>query len=142
MDSFSYECGVIDCFNEMVQAGLKPLALSHPCDTKEKRDSFLPFCREICAHYHTFFFCEDDPFLTDLFPLSMNRGKYNILFYRTEDTLQAYQKLKEKKKALVMAGQYEGNRRLEIALAYGSLLGYPKEGSFRLIEKNEEKEPN
>ena len=25
IDSYSYQCGVIDCFNEMVQVGLKKL---------------------------------------------------------------------------------------------------------------------
>ena len=34
IDVYSYRCGVIDCFNEMVRAGLKKIALSHPTDTK------------------------------------------------------------------------------------------------------------
>ena len=33
IDSYSYQCGVIDCFNEMVYAGVKSLALSHPMDS-------------------------------------------------------------------------------------------------------------
>ena len=38
LDRFSYRCGVIDCFNEMVRAGLKPMALAHPCPTREERE--------------------------------------------------------------------------------------------------------
>ena len=51
LDRFSYRCGVIDCFNEMVRAGLKPMALAHPCPTPAERDQYLPFCREICGQY-------------------------------------------------------------------------------------------
>ena len=35
IDRYSYELGVMDCFCEMVAAGLKTLAMSRPCDTKE-----------------------------------------------------------------------------------------------------------
>ena len=33
IDPYSYQCGVIDCFNEMVRSGVKALALSHPMDS-------------------------------------------------------------------------------------------------------------
>ena len=68
LDWFSYRCGVIDCFNEMVRAGLKPMALAHPCSTPAERDQYLPFCGEICRQYGTKFFPEDEMLLTDLFP--------------------------------------------------------------------------
>ena len=42
IDHFSYELGAADCFCEMVRAGVKKLALAHPCDTKAERDAFLP----------------------------------------------------------------------------------------------------
>ena len=94
LDRFSYRCGIIDCFNEMVRAGLKPLALAHPCPTPAERDSYLPFCEEICGKYGTKFFPEDALLLTDLFPLSANRGTYHILFYRDEAVRRAYEALK------------------------------------------------
>ena len=140
MDSYSYQCGVIDCFNEMVRAGLKPLALSHPCSTRKERDAFFPFCEEICLRYGTLFFPEDEPLLTDLFPLSMNRGKYNILFYRQKEVLDSYMALKERKSELLKTGGYSGEARKELAVSYGKLLGYPKEGCIRLIKDNSEKE--
>ncbi len=68
MDAFSYQCGSIDCFNQMVRAGLKPLALAHPCNSAAERDAFLPFCQKICAQYGTFFFVEDDHFSPICFP--------------------------------------------------------------------------
>ena len=36
LDEYSYQCGVIDAFNEVVRAGVKRIALSHPVDTKEE----------------------------------------------------------------------------------------------------------
>ncbi len=43
IDEYSYQCSVIDCFNEMVRAGLKKIALSHPADSAIVRDGLLPF---------------------------------------------------------------------------------------------------
>ena len=48
IDHYSYECGVMDCFCEMVASGLKKLAMSHPCDTKAERDSYLPQVKRLC----------------------------------------------------------------------------------------------
>ena len=42
IDKLSYHLSAVDCFCEMVRAGVKRIALSHPCDIKEERDSFLP----------------------------------------------------------------------------------------------------
>lgn len=140
IDRYSYRCGAIDCFCEMVRAGLKRLALAHPCDTAKERDAFLPFCEEICRQYGILYAAEDEPLLTDLFPLSMNRGKHNILFYREADTMANYQALKREKRALIAAGSYDGDARKQIALRFGALLGYPASDCDRLIAQNEEKE--
>ena len=43
IDPYSYKCSVIDCFNEMVKAGIKNIALAHLCTNKEERDSYIPF---------------------------------------------------------------------------------------------------
>ncbi len=140
MDAYSYQCGVIDCFNEMVRAGLKPLALAHPCESARQRAQFLPFCRQICDQYGTDYYLEDDFLITDLFPASANRGKYNILFFRDSKVLQAYLLLKTNKAALQRAGEYRGEARLDIALQLGKLLGYPKESCLRLIRENCDRE--
>lgn len=140
MDKYAYECGIIDCFNEMVKAGLKPLALSHPCETAEERDGYLPFCDQICRHYQTHYHIEDEPLLSDLFPLSMNRGKFNILFYYDEETIDAYLALKRRKEELINDNAYFGQKREAIAVEFGKLLGYPLFGIKRLIAENHEKE--
>ncbi len=140
LDHFSYRCGVIDCFNEMVRAGLKPMALAHPCPTPAERDSYLPFCEEICGKYGTKFFPEDAMLLTDLFPLSANRGTYNIIFYRDEAVRRTYEDLKAEKAALLAAGQYRGEPRRRLACRFGALLGYPETDCLRMIAANTDRE--
>ena len=90
IDRFSYKLGAADCFCEMVRAGVKKLALAHPCDSREERDSFLPEFQKLCAEYGVKLYPEDDAFITDLFPVSMNKNRFNAIFYQDEAVLQAY----------------------------------------------------
>ena len=101
LDSFSYQCGVIDAFNEVVKAGVKRIALSHPTDTLAECQALIPFSEQICRQYGNHFYVEEEPLLTDLFPVSINRGKFNILYYRDERDIQLYLSLKEEKKRLL-----------------------------------------
>ena len=104
LDSFSYQCGVIDAFNEVVKAGVKRIALSHPTDTLAECQALIPFSEQICRQYGNHFYVEEEPLLTDLFPVSMNRGKFNILYYRDERDIKLYLSLKEEKKRLLEQG--------------------------------------
>ena len=54
-DEFSYRCGVIDSFCEMVAAGNKPLALSHPFRDGADRARYLPHCRAMAEQYGILF---------------------------------------------------------------------------------------
>ena len=98
IDSFSYAMGVIDAFNEVVRSGVKSLALAHPVKDRQLREELAQAAQEICAQYGTKLYKEDDPLLTDLFPLSLNQGTYNILFYQKEEVLAEYLALKQKKR--------------------------------------------
>lgn len=140
IEPFSYQCGIIDCFNEMLYAGVKNLALSRPMDSAQERDSFIPFAKESCQRYGTKFYIEDEPLLTDLFPISMNLGKHNLLFYRADHILDQYLRLKRWKEDLVREKVYFGGNRTQIAWDYGRLLSYPEEAIRRLIADNQEKE--
>ena len=139
IDTFSYELGAADCFCEMVRAGVKRLALAHPCDSPQERDQYLPYFEELCRKYGVKLYVEDEAFLTDLFPLSLNQGKYNALFYQEDSALQEYLALKGEKKAALAQGTY-GQARRDIAWRYGRLLSYTEEGIQRLLESNTEKE--
>lgn len=139
IDKFSYHLGAADCFCEMVRAGVKRIALSPPCDTKEERDSFLPEFDKLCEKYGVHYYVEDEAFLTDLFPMSLNRGKFNVIFYQDEAALREYLDLKAEKEKAVVAGNYDDNRE-DIARRYGKLLSYTDDGIQRLLETNSEKE--
>lgn len=139
IDEYSYHLGAADCFCEMVRAGVKRIALSHPCDSREQRDAFLPDFDRLCAAYGVRYYVEDDPFLTDLFPVSMNRGKFNVIFYQEAEALGDYLALKAEKRRAVEAGEYAACRE-EIARRYGRLLSYTEDGIARLLAANRERE--
>lgn len=140
IDLYSYRCGVIDCFNEVIHAGIKRLALSHPADTKEERDLYLKFSEKICRQYHTHMYAEDDLLVTDLFPVSDTKGKYLILYYDREETLRSYLDLKKEKERLNNSGKYCGEARLQIAQKFGRLLSYTEEAVHQIIESNRDRE--
>ncbi len=139
IDEYSYRLGAADCFCEMVRAGVKRIALSHPCDSRGQRDAFLPDFDRLCAAYGVRYYVEDDPFLTDLFPVSMNRGKFNVIFYQEAEALGDYLALKAEKRRAVEAGEYAACRE-EIARRYGRLLSYAENGIARLLAANQERE--
>ena len=139
IDKFSYHLGVADCFCEMVRAGVKRIALSHPCDSQEERDSFLPEFDKLCEKYGVHYYVENAAFLTDLFPLSLNQGKFNVIFYQDESALQEYLDLKAEKERAIAAGTYAECRK-DIARRYGKLLSYTDEGIQRLLDANPDKE--
>ena len=140
LDGYSYQCGVIDAFNEVVRAGVKRIALSHPVDTKEEAMELIPFLQQICQQYGNHFYLEESPLLTDLFPISLNKGKYNIIYYRQEEDIRQYLALKKRKQQLLEQQAYQGEARRQIAVDYGKLLSYSQEAIERYLAQNEEKE--
>ena len=140
LDGYSYQCGVIDAFNEVVRAGVKRIALSHPVDTKEEAMELIPFSQQICQQYGNHFYLEESPLLTDLFPISLNKGKYNNIYYRQEEDIRQYLALKKRKQQLLEQQAYQGEARRQIAVDYGKLLSYSQEAIERYLAQNEEKE--
>ncbi len=140
MDSYSYQCGVIDVLNEMIRAGVKALALSRPLEDPAQRDALLPFSRQACKKYGTRLYIEDMPLVTDLFPLSTYQGKRAIVFYQEDHTLEQYLRLKERKKSLLAGRAYFGGNRSQLAAEFGCLLSYPAERVKQMIAENREKE--
>lgn len=140
LDEYSYQCGVIDAFNEVVRARAKRIALSHPVDTKEEAMELIPFSQQICQQYGNHFYLEESPLLTDLFPISLNKGKYNIIYYRQEEDLRQYLALKKRKQQLMEQQAYQGEARRQIAVDYGKLLSYSQEAIERYLAQNKEKE--
>lgn len=140
LDGYSYQCGVIDAFNEVVRAGVKRIALSHPVDTKKEMMELIPFSQQICQQYGNRFYLEESPLLTDLLPISLNKGKYNIIYYRQEEDIRQYLALKKRKQQLLEQQAYQGEARRQIAVDYGKLLSYSQEAIERYLAQNKEKE--
>lgn len=140
IDAFSYALGAADCFCEMVRAGVKQLALAHPCDSRAERDAFLEVYAGLCRKYGVKMYQEDEAFLTDLFPVSLNRNRFNTIFYQQDSVLEAYLALKAEKKQAQEDGTYTPERRRDIAWRYGKLLSYTDAGIERLLALNHEKE--
>ena len=138
IDNYSYQCGVMDCFCEMVASGLKKLAMSHPCDTKAERDSYLPQVKKLCEKYGILYHPQDEALITDLFPAEANQDKYNYLFFRTQDVYETYLELKKHQKELENQCGGTEEERYQLAADFGALLSYPEEGIRRLIEKTRE----
>lgn len=141
IDKYSYDLGVMDCFCEMVSAGLKKLALSHPYTTGLERDAYLDGVKKLCDQYGVSYYVEDELIETDLFPGKPGQRQYLYLFYRTDDVLEAYLRLKERqrildeRKRLQEPGTDIGQQRRELAREFGRLLSYPEDGIERLLNK-------
>lgn len=135
IDPYSYELGIMDCFCEMTASGLKRLAMSHPQRNRAEWETYEPAVRSLCEQYKIFFYPEEDPLITDLFPARMNLGTYHYLFYREQETLKEYLEVKEDQKKAIKNGQYNAQKRYEIAWRLGKLLSYPEEGIRRYIQQ-------
>ncbi len=138
MDAYSYQCGVIDAFNEVVKAGVKDLALSHPASAKEIYE-LLPFVISITQKYGTSYEVENELLITDLFPFSANTGKTVILFWKDPIVIEKYHELKKWKAYSLRHGTYDETRG-EIAKEFGKLLSYSENAIDRMIRENPEKE--
>ena len=145
LDKWSHALGVCEAFCEVVRAGVKQMALSHPFTEEELyRDfhgnDFFLACQEIAEKYSCKAYHLLQPMITDLFPLSLNRGKQNVVFYREDAVLAALLQLQADKKALQAAGEYTGEARRAIAVRYGHLLSYSDEAIERYLKNNTELE--
>lgn len=140
MDAYSYHCGVIDAFNEIVKAGVKRLALSHPIDDEVMLQRLAEFSKSICAKYKTQYYIEKELLITDLFPKEANSNTYSILYYKDKEVLTTYLSLKETKKELLLQQQYTSTKRKDIAYQFGKLLSYSDTAIIKLIQDNQDKE--
>ena len=51
IDPYSYHCGVMDSFCEIVGAGVKPMALSHPFASPEERAEYREYAAKMAGQY-------------------------------------------------------------------------------------------
>jgi hypothetical protein len=126
IDDLSFQLGMINCFAEMVAAGVKPLAISPPL-RPEDYEKLKEASEAIVAGSGIRSHLETSLLVTDLQTPEFTRGKWSILYYRDEETLQAYRALKERKESLEKEGTYTREEEKQISRAFMRLLGYPEE---------------
>ena len=139
IDSYSYHCGAIDALNQTVADGTNALVFGLITADRSERDSYLEYVKESCRKLGTSYFVEDDPLVTDLFPLSMLAGKFLILFYKADHVIHEYNRLKERKESTVKSGAYFSCNRNRLALDFGRLLSLPEDIIQERLKQNTEK---
>lgn len=80
IDPYSYHCGVMDSFCEIVGAGVKPMALSHPFASPEERAEYREYAAKMADQYGVLLAEEDSLPVTPLFPAGACEGAYVFLF--------------------------------------------------------------
>lgn len=119
----SYTLGTIAGFSELVNAGVKRLALSDVL-TREEMDRLLPEATRVAARHDVLVHREPDLLVTDLFPADVARDREVLLLYQGT-TKDEYLQLKADAARLRAAGAYTGAAREAIARRFGRLLSYP-----------------
>ncbi len=122
-DLRSYRLGATASWSEAISVGVKELALSSPA-TPDEMDALIGEAERIAARFGISVYREADLLVTDLFPDDVAKDKHVLLLYR-QPTLDKYLALKQKKAALIEAGEYKGKAREDIARGFGRLLSYP-----------------
>ena len=122
-DLRSYNLGAIGGFAELVNAGVKQLALSEVLLPSEM-DRIYPEARRVAARNQVLLYRESSLLVTDLFPADVAKGKDVLLIYQGT-ARDEYLTLKADALALERAGQYSGKAREVIARRFGRLLSYP-----------------
>lgn len=134
IDLRSYHLGGIASWSEVVNIGIKRMALSSAMP-EEAMDELLEAAQGIANDAGVSTYRESNFLSTDLFPLSATQDKHVLIVYRGS-TLDEYLALKKRKNDLVAAGNYSAMERKEIAWALGKLLSYPDEKINQLLSRN------
>ena len=134
IDTFSYQLGNVGAFAEMVNAGVKQLALSSPMTTEEM-DAFWPEAQKVAEQNKVSLYRETDLITTDLFPGDVAKDKEVLLIYQGQ-TKNQYLALKTDKQSLIQNNQYQGPARQAIARRFGRLLSYTPQGINQLLARN------
>jgi hypothetical protein len=86
-------------------------------------------------------YLEKSLLVTDLQTEDFTRGKWSLLYYKRDDTLDAYLDLKSKKEQLERDGRYDRNTRADVSRAFMRLLSYPEDVIEEKISQGEPADP-
>ena len=131
---FAYILGGIGAFGEMVNAGVKKLALSAPLAPAEM-DEIMGEAINVAERNHVHLYRESDLLVTDLFSAEETAGKDVLLIYQGT-AKDEYLQLKADAGKLQEAGLYQGRASADIARRMGRLLSYPPQQINQLLTRN------
>lgn len=135
-EKFQRERGIVNAFSELVNAGVKKMALSGTMIASDM-DAFYPLAVAEAAKYNVEVYRESALIITDLFPQDVALNQEVLILYQGE-TKAAYLKLKADQQLLISEDKYEGEARREIARRFGRMLSYtPKAINTLLAEQTE-----
>jgi catechol 2,3-dioxygenase-like lactoylglutathione lyase family enzyme len=133
IDQYSYDLGVVGGFSEMINSGVKRLALSAPL-SPEEMDTFIIDAERIAAEHKVSVYRESDLLETGLFPSSVVSNKDVLLLFQGT-TLDEYLSMKAEKAELEKNGAYDIEASLKISRRFGRLLSYsPRKINFLLSQ--------
>ncbi len=136
----SFHLGMINCFAEMVAAGVKRLAISPPLHPEEYR-RIRKASEAIAAGSGIRSYLEKSLMVTDLQSADFTRGKWSILYFREKETLDAYRALKNRKEELEARNAYTAEACQRVSTEFMRLLSYPEETIEEKIRGGEETDP-
>ena len=140
IDPTSFMLGMINCFIEMVACGVKRLALSPPL-SPDDYELVSAASKEIADRSGVRWHLEKSLMVTDLQTPEFTRGKWSILYFKDEQTLQDYQSLKRRQSDLKAKGLYTADERQEISREFMRLLSYPEAVIEEKLAKKGEEDP-
>lgn len=141
IDRYSFNCGAIDCFCEIVGAGVKHMAFGEPVKSAEECRTYRAFVEQTCEKYGVKFYLEESSLVTDLFERGLNEGCAHYIFYREDDALAEYLAIRAEKEQLLREKAYCGEQRRALTFRFGRLLSYTDEAIARKIAENGSREP-
>ena len=133
-NDFDYELGVVAGFSELINAGVKQLALSSPMPP-EQMDHFVEKAREVAAKHDVLVFREAELVVTDLFPADIAKGQDVLLLYQGT-TKKEYLTLKEEWLALDSNSQDNQPSRIALSRRFGRMLSYSPRKINQLLAQN------
>lgn len=132
--AFERELGVVAAFSELVNAGVKQLALSSPM-TPDEMDAFYPLAMEAAKVHNVLVTREPDLIKTSLFPEDIVEGK-EVLLLHQGNTKYAYDQLKRDQEVMISSNTYDKAARQEISRRFGRLLSYSPRKINKLLADN------
>ena len=117
---------MINCFAEMVACGVKKLALSPPL-IPEDYEKIKKASDDIVEGFGIQSYLEKSLLITDLQSEDFTRGKWSILYYKTDDVLRDYLDLKALKEQFKKEGRTDAHGRESISRKFMQLLSYPND---------------